>query len=347
MTQRIGGTKRSSWLTFRRRLLLVRLLLRGPAPKEQLIAAVNTEMGDQGYPGDAASALKHDLDALKAEYGCRIGFRRGAREYVLDDLGELALLDLPDDCLEALNFLDASFPEGSGLPEHTHIRALLDRVLLLLPPYRQRQYRARRSVASLRLGPSRALDQGVLQRVRQAVERRQELQFDYRDAGEDLPVTRHRVAPYELIFRPEGHAYLDATMLDVSPRRPGTSVPAAVHYRIDRIVPGTVRVLPGVLPPGRMEVPSYRLRYRLAPAVARRRDLAIHFPSAEVEYCDDGSAQVTATVTNLWQTRQALLRYGDACEVLEPPELIELFRASAQGLARIYLGEERATERGG
>jgi len=45
---------------------------------------------------------------------------------------------------------------------------------------------------------------------------------------------------------------------------------------------------------------------------------------------------VTATVTNLWQTRQVLLRYGDACEVLEPLELIALFRKTAAGLANLY-----------
>ncbi|NTU85273.1 MAG: WYL domain-containing protein, partial [Chloroflexales bacterium] len=45
-----GGTKRSSWLTFRRRLLLVRSLLRGPATSVELIADIDAELGDQGYP---------------------------------------------------------------------------------------------------------------------------------------------------------------------------------------------------------------------------------------------------------------------------------------------------------
>jgi hypothetical protein len=74
MTQQRGGTKRSSWLTFRRRLLLVRMLLRGPASSADLIAAVQAELGDEGYPPAAAAALKHDLDSLKAEYGCQIAF---------------------------------------------------------------------------------------------------------------------------------------------------------------------------------------------------------------------------------------------------------------------------------
>ena len=109
MRQQPGGTKRSSWLTFRRRLLLVRLLLRGPAIAADLIAAVQMELGDEGYPPAATAALKHDFDALKAEYGCQIVFQRERGVYILRDLGELALLDLPPECMEALAFLDRSF----------------------------------------------------------------------------------------------------------------------------------------------------------------------------------------------------------------------------------------------
>lgn len=242
MSQRTGGTKRSSWLTFRRRLLIVRTLLRGPATKDQLIATVGAEMGDQGYPGDAESALKHDLDSLKAEYGCRISFRRGPRQYVLLDLGELALLDLPDGPFEALNLLDASYPPEAGRPEQSHFRGLIDRVLLLLPPYRRKQYRERR-----------------------------------RRAAADSP---------------EG-----------APQ-------------------------------------PYTLRYRIAPAARQAHDLAGPFPNARVSDMPDGSALVSVGVDDLRQARQALLGYGDACEVLEPPELVELFRASARGLSRIYLGRK-------
>src|SRR5262249_55649374 len=133
MTRRTGGTKRSSRLTFRRRLLLVRLLLRGPLAATELIAAVQSELGDEGYPEAAESALKHDFDALKSEYGCQIRYRRNSQQYVLEDLGDLALLDLPDRCMEALAFLEASFPAGAALPEYAYIRELLDRVTALLP----------------------------------------------------------------------------------------------------------------------------------------------------------------------------------------------------------------------
>ena len=49
----------------RRRLLVVRLLLRGPASGAGLIAAIQAELGDEGNPPAAAAALKHDLDALE------------------------------------------------------------------------------------------------------------------------------------------------------------------------------------------------------------------------------------------------------------------------------------------
>jgi hypothetical protein len=339
MTNPGGGTKRSSWLTFRRRLLLIRALMREPATGASLIAIINVELGAQGYPEVAAAALKHDFDALKSEYGCSFRYDRPTRRYILDDLGELALLDLPDPCLEALAFLEASFPEGSGLPEHAHLRALLDRVVLLLPPARQTQHRKRRSAIRLGIGAGGGrIDPETLTTVKRAVDERRELAFDYLSTFDTSTPRRHRVAPYGITFRPEGHGYLDATVLEITPRG-GEMTHAAIDYRLDRIVTGSAVVLPTVLPPIRPAPPSYRLRYTLVSQVARRRDVEVYFPDTEIIYHDDGSATATATVTNLWQARQILLRYGDACLVHEPPELVALFRKAAAGLGRLYLDE--------
>jgi predicted DNA-binding transcriptional regulator YafY len=333
-----GGTKRSSWLTFRRRLLLVRALLRGPATGPELIAGINGELGEQGYPEAAAAALKHDFDALKGEYGCQISYDRQRRRYHLAELGELALLDLPDPCMEALAFLEASFPEGSGLPDHANLRALLERVVLLLPPARQAQHRRRRS--PIRLGVGRTagrIEPRTLALAKQAVEGRRELAFDYLSTFDGEQPRRPRVAPYGITFRPEGHGYLDATVLEVTPRG-GETIHAAIDYRLDRIEPGTVELLPTLLPPIRPRPPTYTLRYALVPQVAHRRDVAAYFPNTRISYRDDGGAEVTATSSNLWQARQILLRYGDACIVHEPAELVALFRRTAEGLARLYGG---------
>jgi predicted DNA-binding transcriptional regulator YafY len=337
MTRRTGGTKRSSQLTFRRRLLLVRLLLRGPASGEALIGAVQRELGDEGYPPNAQAALKHDLDALKAEYGCQIAFQRAAGGYVLVDLGELALLDLSDAALEALAFLDASFPAGTALPELANVRALLDQVVRLLPESRQEQHQRHRAATRLSIpaqGGGR-IDSSVLAIVKRAIDERRELAFKYLSTFDTGAPRRHRVAPYGIFFRPEGHVYLDATLLDVQPRG-GETLHAAIDYRLDRIVVGTAEVLPAVLLPERLQPRRYALRYRLHPNVARRQDVAAYFPDTRIAYDEEGGATVTATVTNLWQTRQILLRYGDACTVLEPPELVALFHKTAQGLYDRY-----------
>jgi predicted DNA-binding transcriptional regulator YafY len=338
MQNRAGGKKRSSWLTFRRRLLLVRLLLRKAATRETLIASVQAELGDHGYPLAAESALKHDFDALKAEYGCEIDYHRRSGCYVLKSLGDLALLDLPDECMEALAFLDASFPPGSDLPEYANLRAFLERILLLLPPARREQHQQRDTPISLYIGGGQGggkIDPRVLAQVKRAIEKRRELEFDYFSTFDETTPRRHRVAPYGIFFRPEGHGYLDATLLEVTPR---VNEPryAAISYRLNRIVSDTVEILPTVLPPERKQPHTYTLCYYLVPIVARRRDVATYFPGSQIVYHNDGSATVTATVTNLWQARQVLLRYGNACTVLEPPELIDLFRATARGLAEIY-----------
>jgi len=318
-------------------LLLVRLLLRSPANSAALIAAAQRELGDEGYPPAAAAALKHDFDALKAEYGCRIVYRHAVRAYVLEELGELALLDLSEPAMEALAFLDASFPHGTGLPELTNVRTLLDQISRLLPAQRQEQHQQQRAAARLRLPESGSLhiDSAVLTAIKRAIDERRELEFQYLSTFDTSNARRHRVAPYGIFFRPEGHVYLDATLLEVTPAG-GEIIHAAIDYRLDRIVSGSAQVLPSMLPPTRLTPRTYRLRYHLVPVVARRRDVAAYFPDTEIRYHQDGSATVTATMTNLWQARQILLRYGDACRVTEPPELVALFRRTAEGLSSTY-----------
>jgi predicted DNA-binding transcriptional regulator YafY len=317
-------------------LLLVRLLLRGAASGEALIAAVQQELAEEGYPANAPAALKHDLDALRSEYNCRIAYRREQGYYVLEDLGELALLDLSDTALEALVFLDASFPYGSALPEHVGVRELLDRLMRLLPANLQESLGHRRTtLRALPSGAAGRIDGAVLAAVRRAIDERRELSFKYWGPLDGNSPRRHRVAPYGIFFRPGGHGYLDATLLE-SPPNGFDPLHAALDYRLDRIVPGTVQVLPTSLPPERPRQRTFILRYRLNPATARQRDVTAYFPSTRVEYHDDGGATVTATATNLWQARQVLLRYGDGCQVLEPPELLALFRRTAEGLASIY-----------
>src|SRR5919199_2194940 len=157
-------------------------MLRSPMQRADLIEEVQAELGDEGYPDAATSALKHDFDALKSEFGCTIKYQRATGCYALEDLGELALLDLPDECMEVLDFLDTTFPAGVTLPEYAGVRALLERVLPLLPPDRQEQFRRGRSLMSLQLAGNAPgkIEPATLATLKRAIARRQELVFSYR-----------------------------------------------------------------------------------------------------------------------------------------------------------------------
>ncbi len=329
------GNRRGSTFTFRRRMMLVRLLLRGPFSAADLIAEASAALdGDETYPEAAAIALKHDLDALKSEYGCEIVFNRSTRRYELRELGELALLDLTNPSLEALAFLDANFPAGSSLPEHTSIRTLIDQLHWLLPAERRSTVQGGRMTLAVHPNTDR-IDTQTFAQIKRAVHEQREVQFAYRSNYDEGEARLHRVAPYDILFRPEGHVYLDATVLEVQPAG-AEQRHAAIHYRLDRIVGGSVQVLPRKLPLARPKSATYRIRYTLLPIVARQRDISVFFPESVITYHDDGRASISATVTNLWQTRQILLRYGSACIVEQPAELVALFARAARELADIY-----------
>lgn len=337
MTRRSGGIKRSSWLTFRRRLLLVRLLLRSPSSAEELIESIQTELGANGYPANAAAALKHDLDSLKGEYDCRIVYQRDQGRYMIVDLGELALLNPAPQAMEALATLDANYPPGSANPAHAHVRSLLDHVIQMLPNRMQTQVRERRGTRRSRTPTGGRIDTNVLATIRRAIDERHELAFRYWSTFDQEAPRRHRVAPYGIFFRSNGLGYLDATLLEVQP----TGVEqenAALDYQLDRIVPGTVQILAAELPAERPQPRVFTLRYWLHPNVARYRDVAAYFPNTRIEYGDDGSALVSATVSDLIAAHNVLLRYGDNCRVIDPPEMIALLRDTADRLASFYAG---------
>ncbi|PDW04671.1 helix-turn-helix transcriptional regulator [Candidatus Viridilinea mediisalina] len=332
---RRGGTKRDSWRTFHRRLFLVRRLVRGPADAPTLMADTRAFFNQAGdaediYPPDARTALRHDLAALREEFGCTIDRVGGC--FYLSDYGRLALLDLPDDDLEALAFLLSWF-DDSSLPYATSVAALLDRIVALLPPERRQVVDRDDGMVRLELPrPSRSLEPETLARVRRALGR-QQISFAYRSTfASDDRVVIHRVAPYKIIFR-DGHNYLDAYCIDCGD---ASIAPHYQLYRMERIVADSIQILPNVLPPLTPPRPRYRLHYTLSAAVARQRDIALWFQPSDVHFLPDGSAEIHAECNNLWQARQILLRYREHCVVHEPPELVAMIRESIRGMAEAY-----------
>jgi len=336
-TRRRGGAKRSSWLTFHRRLFLVRRLVRSAANAETLIADARITFDPEIYPPDARAALRHDLAALRDAFECEIA-RDADGRYAIVEYGRLALLDLPDSDLEALGFLASAFDE-SPMPNAGQVGALLDRIEALLPSERRAQLgRGNRPLRVDGPRPSAGPSAAIVARLRGTLGQRF-ISFFYRSSyAQDGALVTHRVAPYELIFR-EGHTYLEAFCHECPIREVEGRY---ILYRVDRIVPESLQLHPTQLNVGPPPRHHYRLRYRLGPQVARQHDIALWFPRSEVSWLPDGAAEVVAETSDLWQARQILLRYREHCRILEPPELIAMLRESVARMAAQYLGAEAA-----
>ncbi len=327
------GIKRSSALKIQRQLLLIRCLCRRPLTSEALIDEVNLLMLD-AYPKAAREAFRHDLRALREIFGCVIAYAAGIG-YQLVSVGDLALLDLSVDEIAALRFLDSIYNATSNnLPEYQHVRQLVARIVDLLPVDQRGALNEGEPTVRL-AGPQTPYpyDVATLRLLRRGLTLRREVRFRYQPSLRP-DEEAHRIAPINLFTR-DSHLYLLAYCLD-GPAGMEERVGGFVDYRVDYIVKGSVVVSPKVLPPTLPKRPIWTICYELAPEVARKGRVAHWFSDTQIEYRPDGSALVTATVHNLWQTRQILLRYLDSCMVLEPPELVALMREAAQKLSQKY-----------
>jgi len=333
------GIKRSSLLKVQRQLTLLRCLGRGAMTSDDLIQAVNAMM-PEAYPPAAREALRHDLRALREAFGCVI--QHTAAGYQLMSVGELALLDLSAEDIAALRFLDSAYAGASPLPEHQQVRRLVARIVDLLPTERRGALNAGEPTLQL-AGPQTPYphDGATLRQLRKALAQRREIRFAYRPSlrpGEEA----HRAAPVNLFTR-DSHLYLLGYCYD-GPHEMAERVGNYVDYRVDYIVPGSLAVLPRVLPPELPRRPMWTLQYELSADIARNRRIAHWFSDTQIEYRDNGTALVTATIHNLWQARQILLRYMDNCRVLQPPELVTMMAETAQKMYALYPTEHSSMD---
>jgi predicted DNA-binding transcriptional regulator YafY len=326
------GIKRSSALKIQRQLLLLRCLCREPLTSEALIAEVNQLMLD-AYPNAAREAFRHDLRALRELFGCVIVYAAGVG-YRLVSVGDLALLDLSIDEIAALRFLDSVYNASNNLPEYQQVRQLVARIVDLLPIDQRGALNEGEPTIQL-AGPHTPYphDVATLRALRRGMTLRREVRFRYQSSLRPEEEA-HRIAPVNLFTR-DSHVYLLAYCLE-GPAGMEERVGGFVDYRVDYIVKGSVQVSPKVLPPTLPKRPIWTIRYELSPEVASKGRVAHWFANTQIQYRADGSALVTATVHNLWQTRQILLRYLDSCLVLDPPELVALMREAAQKLGQKY-----------
>ena len=93
-----GGRRESQWLVMRRCLAILRRVQRGPAGRDELLAAVCAEVGADAYEqADAAAVrkrLEKDLERIRTHLLIDLYYDRRAGGYIIRDAW-LPLLDLP------------------------------------------------------------------------------------------------------------------------------------------------------------------------------------------------------------------------------------------------------------
>ncbi len=148
---------------------------------------------------------------------------------------------------------------------------------------------------------------------------------------DDEPVWHDHTEPYELEYR-DGHWYYTAYVRD-----PNTFI----DYRVDRIRPGSLRKDHKHFFPGSRHRPGVKITYWVSPMLARHNSLSARLRDQQVTMLEnDQGAIVEGYARSLWWARRLLLGYGEQVKALEPPQLVEMMRETAQTMSRLYEEEK-------
>ena len=338
------GKRESSWLVIRRCLAIIRRAQRGPASREELLQAMEAvERTDASGPlsPDELDALQlrleKDLARIRDHLMVALYHDDQAGGYIIKDTWT-PLLDLPDEDLETIAWLEEAFDQRS--PKRDQVRCLLARLRLYLDAERVAVIEKARTALAINLAQrdDDAIDPEVWRVLTKAYVTRRQVELLYLSpAYEEGRPRRHVVEPYEpyTFDTTRGHYYLRAYCRRVE-KPEGTSHPNAYRtYRLGRIQ--GLKVLPQKLPPITPTPPRYRVDYWLAPRVARLG--VTHQPQIEVqaiEQREDGSAVVRGETESVFWAVQALLHYGANCEVLGGPEVRREMERVVREMAALY-----------
>jgi predicted DNA-binding transcriptional regulator YafY len=335
------GRRESEWLVIRRCLAIIYRAQRGPARREELIQAVLLQEGPTAY-GEVEGEVLHlrlenDLRRIRKNLGINLYFDQQVGGYVIKDTW-LPLLDLPDEDLATIAWLEQTF--GHDSPQHDEVHALLGRLRFYLGLERRARIERCRTALVMDLG-QRDEDKilpAVWEGLTRALAQRQRVEFHYRSPQhEDGLPRRHVVDPYEppRFDTVRGHYYLRGWChYIVGP--PGRQECGEYRdYRLGRM--SDLRVLPDRLPPFPPPARRYSVVYELTSEVAR---LGItHHRRIEIEATerrDDGSVLVRGTTDSVFWAIQSLMHYRYNCRVLGGPEMLREMRATVRKMVQMY-----------
>ena len=263
-------------------------------------------------------------------YGCQMYQDKQTKRYTWHNspFG----LALNSDQLEAFILLLDTF-EKTQILHSAKLQDLLNFLVKQLPPDQQKiiktQHRRPFSINLHETTDYRNSDPNTVAEVEKAIRRGQQLEFRYTSPREGKERT-HRIEPRPLAFE-RGHTYLKGWSLNHENE---------LLFRLDKITPGSAKMLPTSIAPIRPSSNTHQLEYWLSPIIARQ-GVSQHFPDQQVECHTDGSATIRATITNLelFEARRLLLSYGQNCRALSPPQLVTQLRETVTNLYQIYCTE--------
>lgn len=330
--------RRSTWLVLRRCLTILHRLMHGQASRQELLQIIYDDSiatDEDITHREAKRRFEQDRERLRNEFGVELEYSRQSDEYLLLHIGS-PLIDLPDDAINALAFLQQNFSHDNA-PMQEEIHALLDIIIMILPVSRRRQLEKQRGLLEIELHVKDEDDifEDVWQAIKSSISERRQLEFDYLSSNNtDGQLRRHLVEPIRYFFDiTRKHYYLEVFWIEsrshIAIKDQGYKV---FRFRIGRMQNPTV--LPKHFAPNR-RAPTKELIYDLTADVARS-GVTRHFSEMNVVEHPDGSARVHVLSKNLFFDLRQLLHYGDNCKVIGGDEALEQMQELVKSLYKQY-----------
>ncbi len=311
------GSRRSDEVLARAAAIYARLL-QGEATRAELIAAVRTELGADAYGAAPEDSLRHDLDWLE-----RLGFKvitAPGHRYSLTQVNPRFPVPLTREHVEALAAARRAFEQTLY---HKPIESLVERLRPFLAPalrpVLEREPMVRVEIPLLDHAPP---SEEVLHKFRKAAHEQRRFSFIYRSPAGGK-ARRHTIEPEALEER-EGHIYFEGYAPDYG---------QVLQFRLERVETTSVEILPTRFPTRRRRATP--IRYRLSPTIARF-GATRRFPNHTEAVLPDGWVEVRAETRDLFWAGKILLKYGEHCVALEPPELVKEMRRVVTLMAQNY-----------
>jgi predicted DNA-binding transcriptional regulator YafY len=323
-------------------LALLRRLQRGSASKKELIAVALAEIpevyGDLTDQRALDKRFEADKKRLFNWFGVKLHYRRADHTYEIEDVWNTPLLNLSDQALQALAFLQTTFSPTA--PQSEQVQNFLSLLQSYLPSDRQKTLLQQRTALEVEWGQRDRdhIDPQVEQDLNRARLERRLIAFDYHSPRHtEQQARRHTVEPWQQTFDSiRGHYYLRGYCRRVSGPKGEFHPNRYFLYRLGRI--HNLEILPQKLPPSPPLVPKVKFTYRLAPAIARLGDVTTH-PGITIEKTEpqpDGSIVVQAHTTDPWWTVRSLLHYGSNCQILSGNEVLYEMHRTVKAMAQVY-----------